>query len=273
MTRIEAVAGQFYPEDPVELKGDILKYLENATKISQKSLGIIVPHAGYSFSGQTAAHAYKAISKQRVDTFIILGTNHSSDETSISLEDFKTPLGIMKNDKEFSKELVKLKIEANERDHAFEHSIEVQIPFLQVLFPDAGIVPLAVSFSDFKECKEFCEKIITVSEKIKRRICIISSGDLTHYGPYYNYTPFQSGRSKVYAVDKKALDFIAELRAQEFFEYCKDTSICGISSISAGVEICRQIGARKAILIKYSNSGDLTKDYDNCVSYASLVIE
>jgi len=271
--RTEAVAGQFYPEDPTELKEDILKYLGNANKISKQSLGIIVPHAGYSFSGQTAAHAYKAISKQRFDTFIILGTSHSSENTSISLEDFKTPLGIMKNDKQFSEELVKLKIEVNERDHAFEHSIEVQIPFLQVLFPSSKIVPIAVSFSDFNECREFCEKVITVAERIGRKICIISSGDLTHYGPSYNYTPFLPGRGKVYAVDKKALDLIAELRSKEFFEYCKGTSICGISSISAGVEICRQTGARKAILINYSNSGDLTKDYENCVSYASLAIE
>ncbi|MBU2522694.1 MAG: AmmeMemoRadiSam system protein B [Nanoarchaeota archaeon] len=270
--REEAVAGQFYPEDPKELKEDILKYLRNAHKISQKSYGIIVPHAGYSFSGQIAANAYNAISKQKFDTFIILGTNHSSNETSISLEDFQTPLGIVKNDKRFSEELVKLKIEVNEKDQALEHSIEVQIPFLQILFHNIKIVPMAVSFSDFKECKEFSEKIIKVAEKLSRKICIISSGDLTHYGPYYNYTPFNPGRSKVYAIDRKAMDLISELRAKEFFEYCKNTTICGISSISAGIEICRQLGAKKSIILKYSNSGDLTKDYDNCVSYASLVI-
>lgn len=271
--REEAVAGQFYPEDPNELREDILKYLDNANKVSKKSYGLIVPHAGYSFSGQVAAWAYKSISNQRFDTFIILGTNHSSDETSLSLQDFQTPLGIVKNDKEFSEELAKLKIEVNERDHAFEHSIEVQIPFLQVLFKGIKIVPIAVSFSKFEECKEFCEKIIKIAGKLNRKICIISSGDLTHYGPYYNYTPFDPGRSKVYALDKKALDFLSELKAKEFFEYCKDTTICGISSISAGIEICRKLGARKSILLKYSNSGDLTKDYSNCVSYASLVIE
>ena len=271
--REPAVSGQFYPSDAEELKKDILGYLSNSKKISEKPGGIIVPHAGYSFSGQTAAHAYRAISNGKFDTFIIIGTNHASSETSISLEDFKTPLGIAKNDRKFSEELLKMGIEANERDHAFEHSIEVQVPFLQLLFKEVRIVPIAASFSNLKECKEFSEKIIKTIEKLGRRPCIISSGDFTHYGSYYGYRPFNPGRSKVYAVDKKAIDMISELRSKDFFEYAKSTTICGISSISAGMEICKRLGARKAVLLNYANSGDLTKDYENCVSYASFVIE
>lgn len=273
MERTEAVAGQFYPEDQEELKQDIKNYLDESNKISKKSFGIIVPHAGYSFSGRIAAQAFKAISKQKFDTFIIIGTNHSSSETSISLKDFKTPLGIAKNDLEFSRELAKQNIEVNERDQSFEHSIEVQIPFLQETFGKFMFVPIAASFDSFEECKSFSEKIIHIAEKLNRKICLISSGDFTHYGSYYNYAPFQPNRSKVYAVDKKAMDFISELRAKEFFEYAKNTTICGISSISAGIEISRRLGAKKAILLNYSNSGDITKDYNNCVSYASFAIE
>ena len=273
MAREEAVSGQFYPSDASELRKDVIGYIGNNKRSSAKPYGIIVPHAGYSFSGRTAGYAFNALSGKKADTFIIIGTNHSSSETSLSLEDFKTPLGVAKNDRRFSEELVKLGIEVNERDHAFEHSIEVEIPFLQALFKDVRIVPIAASFSDFDECKRFSEKIVKTIEKLGRKACIIASGDFTHFGTYYGYNPFKATRSKIYAIDKKAIDLISDLKAKEFFEYAKSTTICGASSISAGVETCRRLGARKATLVNYANSGDLTKDYENCVSYASWVIE
>ncbi len=270
--REEAVSGQFYPDDSEELKKEVLGFIGNPRKSSEMPYGIIVPHAGYSFSGQTAGDAFKTIYGKKADVFIIIGTNHSSSEISISLKDFKTPLGIAKNDRKLSEELVKLGIEVNERDHAFEHSIEVEIPFLQMLFKDIRIVPIAASFSDFKECRKFSENVIKAIDKLGRKACIISSGDFTHYGSYYNYQPFEPSRSKIYAVDKRAIDLISDLESKEFFEYAKKTTICGISSISAGVEICRRLGAKKARLLNYANSGDLTKDYENCVSYASFVM-
>ena len=271
--REPAVSGQFYLSDKEELKSMIEGFMQNARKIAPKPIGIISPHAGYEFSGQTAAHAYKAISNQKFGTFIIIGTNHSGDETSISMKDFMTPLGTAKNDLEFCRELEKLGTKVDEQEHAFEHSIEVQIPFLQTMFKNFKIVPIAASFKDYKECKEFAERVFKTIKKLKRKVCIIASGDFTHYGSSYNYLPFEPSRSKIYAVDKKAMDFISELKAKEFFDYARNTTICGISAFSASIEICKMLGAKKAELLNYSNSGDASKEFESCVSYASFVIE
>lgn len=274
--RNPAVEGQFYPSNPDELKKIIKEYLKKPKYKARFPLGIIAPHAGYEFSGQTAAYSYKAISDQKFDTFVILGTNHSGPDTVLSMQDFKTSLGILKNDEEFSKELADMKVEVNEREHSFEHSIEVQLPFIQTMFEDAKIVPILASFPDFEEAKKLGEKIAAAAKKLKRKVCVIASGDFTHYGESYNYLPFapdKHTRRKVYAIDKKAIDMIAELKGKEFFEYSKDKTICGISSITAAIEACRKMGARKAKLLDYSNSGGISKDYENCVSYASIVLE
>lgn len=271
--REAAVAGEFYPSDAGDLKKEVLGYLERARSGQKRVIGIVSPHAGYSFSGQTAAYSYRSLAGQKFDTFIILGTNHSSSGVCISLEDFKTPLGIVKNDKELSESLAKQKIEVNEKYHSFEHSIEMQLPFLQVLFKNVRIVPIMVSFSDYSECEKFSKTVLSAIKKLGRKVCIIASGDMTHYGQYYNYAPFPPGRSKVYVEDKKAIDLISELRAKEFFEYCNGKTICGAYSISAAISICKGLGAIKGVLLNYANSGDVSKDYSNCVSYASMAFE
>ncbi len=274
--REESVKGYFYPSEKVELKRLVINLLKSSiVKTKNKVKGIIVPHAGYEFSGKTAAYAYNALKNNKFDSLVIIGTDHSASGVYLSKEDFKTPLGIIKNDKKFSSELNNAGIEANERIHSFEHSIEVQLPFLKTIFKDIKIVPILAYFSDYAQCEEIADKIIKVSKKLKRKIGIIASGDFTHYGMNYGYMPFlpnNNTKNRIYLIDKKAIDAISKLKSKEFFDYAKNSSICGFSSIALSLNVLKKLKAKKAELLNYSNSGDFSKDYNNCVSYASFAI-
>jgi len=259
--RKAAFAGQFYSSDSKELEKSIKEMLKDSGKPLKKAFGIISPHAGYAYSGKAAAFSYKAISKQKFDTFVILGTNHSGRGIGISDEDVETPLGIIKTDKEFCN---LLKYDKN--FPAYEHSIEVQLPFIQHLFKDAKIVAIAVSSDSYSDCFKLAESIYSATKKLKRKICVIASGDFTHYGEAYGFTD-----KKPSEIDPKAIKLIEKLDARKFFEFSNNLTICGNSAITACIELCKKLGSRKAKLLKYYNSRDVSGDYSNIVGYASMV--
>ena len=274
------VAGQFYEADSKKLKNELKSLFDQTKKISVKgAVGLIVPHAGYFYSGKAAALAYQSL-QNKFDTFVILGPNHSGLGDSISLEDFETPLGIAKNDAEFSKELLNFGIlERNENAHKYEHSIEVQLPFLQYLFgkikkssrdfrmqeiqqnspaqkikndfrvlrneniSDIKIVPIILGNIDYEKCKEIAEAIEKIAKKLKRKICVIASSDFTHYGESYGFIPFSGTeeeiKKKMYDLDKKAISFIEKLDGKEFFNFSQQITICGRIPITILTEYCK----------------------------------
>jgi len=262
-----------------------LEQLKQKTRTQEEIFSIIVPHAGYIFSGPCASHAYSSLksslekTKEPI-TFIILGTDHtgkSSSSFSVSFEDFSTPLGIAKNNLEFSKSLVNNSLVLHdELPHQSEHSIEVQLPFLQYYFKNFNIVPVITSTDNYQELKKFSVKLSELVKKQKNPTVIIASGDFTHYGPNYGFIPFPFNRQtqeKLYNLDKDAIDKILELDSSAFFEKAKKSTICGISVITISIEFSKLLGAKKAKLLKYYTSGDIVHDYENSVSYASFVIE
>lgn len=273
------VSGMFYQADPVELRAEIERCFKNGqfgpgslpdkTKKSN-ILGAIIPHAGYQFSGPCAAFAYKEIaSLEKPDIFIILGTNHITGRGVYSLkDDFKTPLGIAKTDKEF---ISALSIQESIPIHAQEHSIEVQLPFLQYLFENVTIAPIIVGVDDYKS---IAEKIFNTAKAQNKRIFPIASSDFTHYGVTYGYLPFTENRKEnLYKLDKEAVSYIERLDSEAFLLFCreKQATICGQFAIATIIELCKLLGAEKAELLKYYTSGDITKDYNNAVGYASIV--
>ena len=273
-------AGQFYPAEKEDLKKEIEgSFLSEFgpgklpdKKNKKQTKGVICPHAGYQFSGPAAAFSYKEIAEsEKADTYVILGPSHSGLPSCTSLEGWETPLGISKNDAEFGKTLGKFGINANEKAHSKEHSIEVQLPFLQFVHPDAKIAPVIAGHD--MNYREIALAITKTAKELKRKIIIICSSDFTHFGPAYRYTPFSENiKENVYKLDNDAINAIKSMDPEKFIRHIqeKQATICGQMPIAVIIEALK---AKKAKLLKYYTSGDIIGDYKNSVGYASIVFE
>jgi AmmeMemoRadiSam system protein B len=281
MTRKPIVAGQFYAGEKKALKKQIKECFMSKfgpgklpddvrTKVIK---GAIIPHAGYPFSGPCAAFAYKEIAEaQEPDLYVIFGTDHSGSGSCISLENWETPLGIAQNDSEFGRALMKnCSIKADEEAHSAEHSIEVQIPFLQFTASKFKFLPVMAGHD--LSYSAIASAIQKTAEQLKKHVIFIASSDFTHYGYNYGYIPFQENiKENMYKLDKGAIGKILKLDAKGFIDYCrdKDATICGALPIAA---IISTITSKRARLLKYYTSGDITGDYGNSVGYASILFE
>lgn len=278
--RVPVVSGQFYNSDHDRLKEQVKEcFLSDFGPGSlpgkdkkKKIAGAISPHAGYDFSGPAAAHAYKEIAESEMPgTYVIIGPSHMGFPSGVSLKEWETPLGIVKNDVEFGKELSKNGIPVNEEAHAEEHSIEVQLPFLQFVKPKARISAIIAGHDmDFRK---IAGAIAKAASSLKRKITVIASSDFTHYGMAYGYVPFSEKiKENIYSLDKGAIDAIKTMEAKNFIKYLSRTNatICGQMPIAVLMETLKQ---KKARLLKYYTSGDVLGDYTNAVGYASIVFE
>jgi len=280
--RDPAVAGSFYPGDPEELRQTIKNFLEILEPKRRKCLGAVVPHAGYEFCGQTAASVYNNISTG-FDTAIILGPNHSGAGVGVatSLETWKTPLGNLEIDEEFVKYLTKDSVILEDpKSHWREHSIEVQLPWLQYRFKEFKIVPITINpiYFDVKTCREIGEKIAEITKDLRRKVLIIASSDFTHYGPMYGYEPFDGSSNeiikKIREMDSEVIRLITSLKPAEVIETCdeKRLTICGYGGIAAMLFAAKILGAKQGELIDYSTSFDISKNTDAIVGYAGILI-
>jgi len=273
-------AGQFYPAEKEELKKEIEKCFLSELgpeslpdKKNKKQIsGVICPHAGYQFSGPAAAFSYKEIAEsKKANTYVILGPSHSGLPSSTSYKNWETPLGISENDVEFCKNLEKFKINANEKTHSKEHSIEVQLPFLQFVHPNAKIAPIIAGHD--MNYKEIALAITKTAKELKRKVIIICSSDFTHFGPAYRYTPFSENiKENMYDMDNDAIKAIKSMAPEKFIKHIqkKQATICGQMPI---VVIMEALKTKKAKMLKYYTSGDILGDYKNAVGYASIVFE
>ena len=285
MTREPIVAGMFYEDDFNELDKQINDCFTHKfgpgdlpiKKREKKILGVVVPHAGYVYSGPCAAWSFKEIAESKFpDLFIIIGLSHSGFGSCVSLEDWKTPFGVVKNDKEFTKKLIEnSKLKVNEEAHAQEHSLEVQLPFLQFVNKDyldrIRFTPIIASPDlNYKEIAQSIKKTIG-----DRKVCIIASSDFTHYGINYGYMPFSRNiKENLYKLDKDAIKFIEKLDSKGFLQYTNKTgaTICGQYAIAVMLEVCKLLNASKASLLQYYTSGDIVNDYSSAVGYGAIVV-
>ncbi len=258
-TRPPAVAGQFYPADPQKLKLAIQQYLQDSVEIPmEKPLALIVPHAGYIYSGQICADAYRQVVGRSYDVVVLLGVNHTTGNFSgISLGDygsFRTPLGDSLVDEEITSALLAECTDCNRNRevHAREHSIEVQLPFVQTLFPNARIVPAIIHPPDSKMCMRFGEALGKVLNG--RRALIVISSDLSHY-------PTNTNAEKA---DSLTLTTIAALDPSRVISVMRvldlpnlETRACGEAAILAGMTAAKALGATRAVVAGYANSGDV----------------
>jgi len=260
-------AGLFYPKSEDELKARIKSFISPDFKKIPNPIAIVSPHAGYEYSGKAAAAVYYSIQNTKCKNFIILCPNHTRRGSPVSLSavDWETPLGTVKVNKKFIQKL-STNYPVDESAHEGEHSLEVQLPFLQYFLKDFKIVPISLSSLSFQECEELAKHLS------KLNALVIASSDFTHYGFSFGFLPFLTNvKENLEKLDSKAIDLIKSIDAKSFYEYSKDITICGRFPITVSILFSRLKGAKKAELISHYSSGDLSGDYSHCVDYASLI--
>ena len=274
--RNPAVAGQFYPADATKLKQAIRQFLDNAEKpVIREPLVLVVPHAGYVYSGQVAADAFRLVQGQSIDVVVILGTNHTSGglrkAAVLARGAFRTPLGDVGVDEEVAAQLLKTSKDCidDSEPHVREHSIEVQVPFIQQVLPGAKIVPIVVGSSEPAFSARLGEALAAALKG--KRALIVASSDLSHYPPY----------AEACRVDKVTLEAIASMEparlsaAAHARENARvsglDTAACGEAPILAAMNAAKALGARRGVVISYANSGDIAVgDRSRVVGYGAV---
>jgi len=266
------VAGAFYPASSVVLAGQVDKYLREAKpqQIGGQIIALISPHAGYIYSGPVAAYGYKTISSRKYDTIIIIGPSHhiSFDGVSVLEKGFyQTPLGRVEIDSEFVTDLKKFKkglIYFQPQAYEAEHSVEVQIPFLQRTLKDFKIVTLILGSHNYKTCKDLSAALVSAIRKSGKKVLIIASTDLSHY---YSY-------DDAVLKDQVTLSELLNFDAERFTEKVSkgECELCGAAPVLATLFASKELGANKIAVLKYANSGDTAGDKSRVVGYGSLAI-
>ncbi|MEW6012598.1 MAG: AmmeMemoRadiSam system protein B [Elusimicrobiota bacterium] len=270
--------GKFYPKDKTELENYIKEKTTNASnyysKISKDSIkAVIVPHAGYEFSGQIAAISYSLIPKD-TELFVIFSPSHKNliDGAVTTKEAFNTPLGFIESDKDFVETLVKNDLfKENSSLFQMEHSIEVQLPFIIYSFKKAKIVPILLNTYDLSKISRMAEEIKKTIDKTRKKTMIIISSDFSHYPDYQ--TAKKSDASTVEAIkklDEYYFDLYQKITLSKNVKDL-DTLACGSSAIMLGIKIAKLLNATEFVPIKISNSYEENKkaSKENVVGYVS----
>ncbi len=278
--RRPVVAGQFYEGDAealwLQIKSCFLSSLGpgklpevNLHSHPREIVGLVCPHAGYIYSGAIAASGFFELAKDGLpDTVIVLGPNHTGYGSGLSLMregTWQTPLGEVQIDTELVDMILSETslVDVDETAHRFEHSIEVQLPFLQYLYGDRfKIVPICFLMQDYDSAVEVGRALTEALDA--RNAVVIASSDMTHY----------ESAKQAEKKDQLALDAVTALDARRFYETVETQNItaCGYAPITALITYAQGVNA-KAKLLSYHNSGDTSGDYSSVVGYASVLFK
>jgi len=271
------VAGSFYEGNAESLKAQIKNCFlqefgpKKHPKVNENGLreilGLVCPHAGYMFSGAVAANAYYELASDgKPDTVVILGPNHTGYGSALSLMNegfWRTPLGDVEIDAETANRIVQETrlVDVDELAHRFEHSIEVQLPFLQYLYGSGfKFVPICFQMQDLSSAVEVGKALVEVLAS--KNAVVIASSDMTHYEPQANAAAKDMAALKaVEAMDEKRFYSIIETR---------NVTACGYGPIATVITAAKGLGAKEAKLLCYKSSGDVTGDYSSVVGYAAV---
>ena len=282
--RRPAVAGQFYPSSREELKAEVADFLAKADpQVPEKlkdlrPLALIVPHAGYPYSGSTAAFSYRLLQKrEKPSRIILLGVSHHFALHRVlavpTYTHYSTPLGEVPVDTAACQQLLRSKVCISaDPPHRAEHGLEVQLPFLQVLWDEPPkIVPVLVG--DFTAAG-LADAVAALKPIIDENTVIVASTDFTHYGDNYEFEPFKDLSGKELAARIKALDMgaikkIEALDAQGFLDYCEQTgaTICGRMAVALLLKTLSGMEGVEGVSLRYASSSDVMGDPSNSVGY------
>jgi AmmeMemoRadiSam system protein B len=267
MTRHPAVAGYFYPGREQELLR-LLGEMVDQEQESCEALAVISPHAGYMYSGLVAGAVFSSV--KIPDRVILLGPDHRAATSNFAVAasgTWITPLGKVRIDSELAADILNRSAGAEEEPsaHAQEHSLEVQVPFLQYLNPEVSIVPISCTyFADFPQLQELGTALADTVRARSDPVLIVASTDMSHQ------VPQETARKK----DFLAIDRILELDARGLYDVVQQEriSMCGFQASTAALAAAVTLGAEQAELIKYQTSGDTTGDFASVVGYAGIRI-
>jgi hypothetical protein len=263
-----AVAGQFYPKENKRLRAEIASLVDE-NLVAKEIIGAMLPHAGYAYSGRVAsATLASCIVKDKV---IILGPNHTGYGKPFGIMTggrWQMPFGPVEIDAELAGNLLKDSdyLEDDALSHLYEHSIEVELPFLQYFKENFQFVPISVSTDEPCVYRNIGSQIAGTIKKLKLEnlVTIIASSDMTHYEP-------QSIAEKK---DRQALEAVLELDEIRLIEVIEkmNISMCGYAPVTIMLVAAKSLGAKRGELISYQTSGDITGDYHSVVGYAGVIV-
>jgi hypothetical protein len=266
MDREAVVAGQFYPGNAAALRRTIESYI-CAPESRLDAQAVLVPHAGYMYSGAVAGEVFSAISLPH--RIILLGPNHTGRGAPLALSPpgaWHLPLGTARIDDAMNRGLLEEcpDLQEDASAHRGEHSLEVQIPFLQVLQPDFRFSAIVVRTIDYSQLQDLGHAMARLIRTLKEPVLLVASSDMTHYE-----TAKDAAKQDQFAVDR-ILAMDPEGLHQTVLE--KDISMCGFAPTVAVLVACNDLGASKGRLIRYTNSGAASGDYERVVAYAGIAI-
>lgn len=263
------LAGAWYPGNPEKLRAVVSDFLAKADPpgVQGEIMGMVVPHAGYVYSGQVAAFAYRLIQGSDFERVVLIGPSHRVPFRGISVNrqsGYRTPLGIVAVDQDFAKKLSGKSSEMTwvPQAHAHEHSLEIQIPFLQVALKDFRIVPILMGQQDEETCTRLADALTQVLEDGTRSL-ILASTDLSHFHP----------DEKARVLDHR---FIEQVKAFDPRGLAQSLAsgrceACGGGPTVTAMLAARQRGASSSVILKYANSGDVSGDRRQVVGYVSAL--
>jgi AmmeMemoRadiSam system protein B len=270
--RPPAVAGMFYDSKPDRLDADVRRYLtadvpDAASAPAEPAFGAIVPHAGYVYSGPVAGAVYARLAIP--SSVVILCPNHTGRGAPAALDPsdaWRTPLGDLPVDRRLADTILSLapSLRSDTEAHRREHSLEVQLPFLQVLRPDTRFVPICLGRPDLAVCREVGEALATLREEEAEPPLLLASSDMNHYESR------AVGRRK----DDRALERIEAIDPEGLFRVVLEESIsmCGFLPATALLYAARASGVKAARVVARRDSGDETGDTNSVVGYAGVIV-
>ena len=282
MLRQPAVAGAFYPDNPEILKRLIescflddagVGYMPKLNSFEDEDypINVMVPHAGYQYSGAIASHGYCEIVKNGFpEVFIIISPNHTGFGSEISVfneGEWITPLGNVEVDNEFAQAIIESSdiASADFTAHIREHSIEVQLPFLQYFSDDFKIVPITMGRQNFVTSNDLSNAIFDAAEKLNRSYCVIASTDLSHF----------NNQERANKVDGFVLEDIEEMNEFKLYEEVVQYNItmCGYGPVMTTMSLSKRCEKNASEILAYGTSGDVTGDFTSVVGYASGIFK
>ncbi|MEE8604193.1 MAG: AmmeMemoRadiSam system protein B [Candidatus Aminicenantaceae bacterium] len=267
MKRKPSVAGYFYPNDSGALR-DMIKGMLDPHEEREKAISVISPHAGYVYSGKVAGSVFSSVTLP--ESYIILGPNHqglTKDSFIMKQGVWETPLGDVEINTTLADLIMKQSGELKEsaKNHSQEHSLEVQVPFIQYLKNKFSFVPIIIAyFASYDELVKLGEAIARAIREYGQDVLIVASTDMSH----------QVSQEEAKEKDFLAIEKILDLDARGLYDVVKreNISMCGFQSTTTTIIASNELKAKKAELIKYQTSGDVSGDFLKVVGYAGIRI-
>lgn len=266
MRRRPAVSGQFYYGTSAKLNHQVSQYVAQ-NLFRENAIGILSPHAGLVYSGPVAGAVYSRIVLP--ETYFLIGPNHTGLGARLSLMaegEWEIPTGVLQIDERLSRRVLSSVplISSDTQAHLFEHSLEVQLPFIAYFSKEAKIVPLTVMSSTVDECKMIGEGIAKSILEMPYKIVIVASSDMSHY------VSDEAAR----AMDRQAIEMMLSLDPEGLLKVVREKgiSMCGYLPASIMLFAAKNLGAREARLVKYATSAEVSGDYDHVVGYAGIIV-